>query len=128
MIVVPVGGAAAAGAVLLLCAQRCLARHQADPDFGPGPWRHAQAGAPWCSFCHRCGMSLAPRAGCRLCSPAVPCKRWPRTSQAANFARTAAARLAGVIPDELWTAAGELADRIPDGHELAELLTPRPPG
>jgi hypothetical protein len=123
-------GDEADGAVLLLCGPRCLTLHHADPHAPPGRWSPAEVSFPWCTFCARCGMRLLPRArtGCWLCTPAAPCARWPRTAQAAHFARTATARLAGPVPDELWAVAGELADRIPDGGALAELLTPRPSG
>ncbi len=124
MIAVALDGDEAAGAVLLLCGPRCLALHHADPHAPPGPWGLAQVTDPWCTFCWRCGMGLAPRAVCWLCTATAPCQRWPRTAQAARFARAATARLAGPVPDALWTAAGELADRIPDGAVLAELLTP----
>ncbi len=127
MIEVALDGDEAAGAVLLLCGPRCLALHLADPQAPSGPWSPTGIAPPACTVCHRCGMTLAPRAGCRLCTAAAPCERWPRTAQAARFALAAATRLAGPIPEDLWTAAGELADRIPDGAALAELLTPRPP-
>jgi hypothetical protein len=128
VIVVDLTDPRAAGAVLLLCGPRCLTEHLADPCRPSGRWASKRTAVPWCTFCYRCGMSLAPRSDCRLCTKDVPCRRWLHTVHAADFARTAISRLDGPVPQALWAAADELADTITDGDLLAVLLTPRSGG